>query len=163
MDSQPQSPIGNPPPACKTALGTPSSGGPPAVPPEVGTPNERDQTSSQAGQIEYARLWMQQSQLFWSRLQTAALLHSGVLVGWYKLRDAEPILNRGLLALGIFLSVFVVAIMVRDSQYMDKMKKLAGNTFPKTGKGAHYGRVCGFIIVLTFPVLELLLLVLGHF
>jgi hypothetical protein len=108
--------------------------------------------------IEYVKLWMQQSQLFWSRLQTAALLHSGVLVGWHSLPSTECVMKRGMLFLGIFLSVFLIAIMVRDGQYMEKLKALAGTDFPETGKAAPKGRMCGYIIVTTFPVIELFLL-----
>jgi hypothetical protein len=110
-------------------------------------------------EIEYARMWMQQSQLFWSRLQTAAILHSGVLAAWYKLPE-DSVLKTGVLCLGIFLSVFIIAIMVRDSQYMKEMRRRAGKSFPDTGKDAPHGRTCGYIIVSVFPIIELLILLL---
>lgn len=67
-------------------------------------------------------------------------------------------MKRGLLFLGIFLSVFLIAIMVRDEQYMEKLKELAGSSFPETGKTAPKGSMCGYIIVTTFLVVELFLL-----
>jgi len=47
-------------------------------------PSQREESElSNSEKLEYVKLWMQQSQLFWSRLQTATALHTGILVGWY--------------------------------------------------------------------------------
>ena len=111
--------------------------------------------------IEYLRAWSAHCQLFWSRLQTAAILHSGVLVGWYNLKNEHLLFKRGILFLGVFLSVFIISVMVRDAQYLKTLEKKCGETFPYTGHDFPKGRLCGFIIVITFPVIELLLLGLG--
>lgn len=121
--------------------------------------------------IEYVKLWMQQSQLFWSRLQTTSVLHSGVLIGWYKLEtDDKSDLKSMILLLGIWLSIFLIAIMYRDSQYMEAMKakakgfsmtnpnELKEDAFPHLNKNSLSGRACGYFIVATFPVVEIFLL-----
>ncbi len=108
--------------------------------------------------IEYLRAWSAHCQLFWSRLQTAAILHSGVLVGWYKLPENQPILKICILSLGVLLSIFVTAIMVRDAQYLTTLQKKCGDAFPLTGHDHPKGRMCGFILVSIFPIIELILL-----
>jgi hypothetical protein len=111
--------------------------------------------------LEYVKLWMQQSQLFWSRLQTVAALHTGVLLGWYKSRS-EVLLKMGILTVGMILSVLVFIVMLRDGFYMDRFAKLANasgeDLCPKIG-GRWIGRVCGllFVGILMFAELGLLI------
>lgn len=113
--------------------------------------------------IEYVKLWQVHSNLLWSRLQTVALLHTGVLVGWYNLqKESRWTLANLVLVFGLIVSVFVIAIMVRDSQYLDVLRRLSGDAFPTTNKSAPSGRGCGYLIVITLMVGELLLLLGLH-
>lgn len=109
-------------------------------------------------ELEYVKLWMQQSQLFWSRLQSAALLHTGILAGWYTIKNNHPRLGIGLLALGFAISFFLLFIMRRDGQYMDSIRNRAPNAFPWTGADAPNGRLCGMIIVGLLMLCELTLI-----
>ena len=110
-----------------------------------------------AQKIEYAKLWMTQSQLFWSRLQTAALLHSAVLAGWYGAKD-HPRMRMALLGLGIILSCLLMMLMGRDAHYMEEMRKRADETFPDPEKHHIPGRKCGFAIVIILTLAEVVLL-----
>lgn len=108
-------------------------------------------------QMEYTKLWVTLSTQLWSRLQSTAVLHSAVLLGWYKLKDTESGLKFGILLVGISISVLIITLMIRDSLYMKKIKDLAGETFP-TVKGGGTGRVCGILIVVAFAVAEVKLI-----
>ena len=94
-----------------------------------------------------------------SRLQTAALLQSGVFTAWYALKpkaDLIPVKN-GLLLTGFLVSVFIISIMVRDGQYMEVLKSRAGVIFPYTGKDAPKGRGCGLFIVVILAAADIAL------
>ena len=110
-------------------------------------------------EIEYLKLWMEQSKLFWSRLQSAAVLHTAVLAGWYTLGPTHPRLRCALLFLGLILSVFLLAIMVRDARYLDSLRgKVGALHFPYTGSDNPKGRDCGYIIVGILMVAEVALM-----
>jgi hypothetical protein len=50
--------------------------------------------------------------------------------------------------MGVAISGLLIAIMVRDGQYMDAMRdKATSDHFPATGKDAPSGRMCGYFIV----------------
>jgi len=114
--------------------------------------------------IEYVKLWMEQSRLYWSRLQTATALHTGVLVGWYYLqRDKDsPALALFLLCAGILLSILILVIMWRDTRYMDAMRKKAGeDVFPYPKCRLPIGGCCGALIIIFIMLAELCLLMIG--
>ncbi|MDO8609357.1 MAG: hypothetical protein Q7R95_02325 [bacterium] len=113
--------------------------------------------------IEYVNLWMQQSQLFWSRLQTATALHTGILVVWFYLSKDEDWswLSPFLLGLGIVLSSLILIIMWRDGKYMDAMKDKAGKeVFPHPKCKCPIGRFCAAIMLVILMVVEVCLLVM---
>lgn len=110
-------------------------------------------------QIEYLKLWNEQSKLFWSRLQTATVLHSGVLAGWYKLRQDNSSLQFFLLLIGSIVTMAILIIMYRDDQYMDKLRDLAGEYFPKVDS-TKLGRRCGYFIVGSIAFVELVIFAL---
>jgi len=123
------------------------------------TQQESNDEISAAVKIEYVKIWMQQSQLFWSRLQTISALQTGILVGWYKLAN-DPCLRIGILLMGIILSALILFIMRRDTKYMKKMEELAKNEFPTANdcKDAPTGRQCGYAIVAVLILADLILL-----
>lgn len=108
-------------------------------------------------EFEYLKLWQTHSRMLWSRLQTAALLHSGILVSWYTLhKDGRIRLAAGVLVFGVILSSFILAIMVRDTHYVDVLKNRAGAAFPTTNKSLS-GRLCAYLIVGTLMMAEIIL------
>jgi len=110
-------------------------------------------------QMEYVKLWKDHSGMFWSRLQTAALIHSGVLVAWYTSgRDGHTHLPYYILVLGILLGCCLLAAMIRDAQYMDVLRQRSGHTFPSTHKKRPAGRWSGYLIVVLPLLAEVLLL-----
>jgi uncharacterized membrane protein len=112
--------------------------------------------------IEYVKLWMEQSRLFWSRLQSVTALHTGVLAGWYIIKKDNNEwlwLAPFLLALGILLSAFILVIMCRDGQYMNAMRDKAGvDIFPHPNCRCPVGRVCGITMVLLLMAVEAVLM-----
>ena len=101
---------------------------------------------SEQKEIEYVKLWMEQSKLYWSRFQTIAAIQTGIYLSWWTVFSSSQINNRGfcfpISILGILLTAFVIAIMDRDAAYMDTMKDRAGDRFPETLKEAGTGRFC---------------------
>lgn len=71
---------------------------------------------SEQKEIEYLKLWMEQSKLFWSRLQIAITIHSGGLVGWYYLYGKNVLLGSIWLLIVVTLSFCLRQIMCRDSE-----------------------------------------------
>lgn len=101
--------------------------------------------------IEYEKLWMEQSKLFWSRLQTAALIQTAVFAAWYQLED--NILRNGVLILGGILLILVALIMWRDGSVSNIYKERIGikNHFP-------WGRLFGFMMIISLIFSNLVLL-----
>ncbi len=115
--------------------------------------------------IEYVKLWMEQGKLYWSRLQTATALHTGVLVGWYFLQKDMPCskLAPSLLVLGIWLSSLILLIMLGDARYWYALRDKAGEDvfpYPKCTRWP-IGGVCGALIIFSLMVAEICLLVCG--
>lgn len=76
--------------------------------------------------------WQAQSNLMWSRVQTASVIEAGTLAGWYKVwGDKHLGLALAVLLLGVGLLVVVSLLMHRDSQYMDACERVASNRIPK--------------------------------
>ncbi len=107
---------------------------------------------------DYVEHWMRQSELFWSRLQSATVLHSGVLIGWYQIKSKEVFLRAGILFFGIIISGFLIAIMARDADYMKRFRDICGIYFPHCEKGN--GRACAYWIIGILMGIELVLLTL---
>jgi len=105
--------------------------------------------------MEYVKVWMQQSALFWSRLQWVALLQTGVFTAWFNLRQlqGEPdviYLVVGILGIGGLLSLLLHRIMVRDAAYMEAMRQRAGlKVFPEPDpeESVPNGQKCAHSIV----------------
>ncbi len=104
---------------------------------------------------------MEQSKLFWSRLQTIAAIQTGVLVGWYKLPTDEQILKKGILILGLILSLLIAFIMRRDRKYMEKMHERAKPEFPEPDDcpDAPKGRDCAYAMLVVMMIADLILLI----
>lgn len=109
--------------------------------------------------MEYLNLWMQQSQLFWSRLQTATALHTAVLTGWYFIKPEEKILKISLLGIGIVISGLILRIMIRDSQYMEAMKEKSKDDLHWPPQSCFGGRRCGYLLVIVFIIIEFTLII----
>ena len=105
---------------------------------------------------DYVEHWMRQSELFWSRLQSATVLHSGVLIAWYQIHPSDKLLRLGVLLVGIIISLFLIGIMRRDAVYLDKIKDICGFCFPDCGKGL--ARLYAYLIVWTLIAVEIILI-----
>lgn len=104
------------------------------------------------GDFRYVDLWERRVQLFWSRLQTAAAIQTGVMVGWYFLiqeRKLEHSILAALLCIFGFLLLFQIhKIMKKDGDYIDAITKRAGDAFPSfIGSEGKEGRIAGLNIV----------------
>ena len=114
-------------------------------------------------ELEYVKLWMEQSKLFWSRFQTIAVIQTGVYVAWWNVLEVKD-KYRGLCfficVLGILLTVFALFIMKRDAAYMDSLAERAETRFPKTEKYKGVGRTCagsiGWILVASNIIMYIL-------
>lgn len=99
-------------------------------------------------ELEYVKLWMEQSKLFWSRLQSLAAIQTGSYVAWWTVLDSEK--NQGISffipILGVSLTGLIMAIMDRDAAYMETLKNDARESFPHTRRESGTGRLCGKFI-----------------
>lgn len=114
------------------------------------------------GDFRYVDLWERRIQLFWSRLQTATAIQTGVMIAWYFLiqerKFEHSVASLALIVFGIILHWKILVIMQKDSEYIDAMTKKAGDCFPsyfgsnnKEGRGAGRSiiRYCiGFLVIL---------------
>ena len=92
---------------------------------------------------EAVKFWREQSNLMWSRIQTAAVVEAGGLTGWYYLFFKETSFGFwvSLLILGFsgILLLILSVLMRRDAQYMDHCGKIAGNKLPRPTKKPLFG------------------------
>lgn len=116
---------------------------------------------SKSVEMEYVKLWMQQSTLFWGRLQTAALIQTGMLAAWYQLSSQDKFrdLQFGILVVGGVLSVVLQIILVRDAQFMKRMASLAGSAFPAVKSCPGLGQACGFGLIWALIVTDVMLFI----
>jgi hypothetical protein len=69
-----------------------------------------------------ASLWMNHSNLLWSRLQTASVIEGGALTAAYAIHDLHKYWAALLLIVAMLLLLAVLFLMMRDTQYMDAFK-----------------------------------------
>ncbi len=85
---------------------------------------------------EAVKFWREQSNLMWSRIQTAAVVEAGGLTGWYHLffKNTHFGFFSSLAVLGLsgLLLLVISVLMKRDAQYMDRCGEIAGNKLPRT-------------------------------
>ena len=105
--------------------------------------------------MQYVTLWAQQSQLFWSRQQTLALIHTGLIGAWYFARDEWYHLFAPIF--GTILSIPLAVIMYRDTQYMSALEVKAGGCFPNVGKPNYSARGAALCILGTLVFAQILL------
>lgn len=102
-------------------------------------------------ELEYVKLWMEQSKLFWSRLQTAAAIQTGTFVGFYKISTSDKVgihfLNYPLLTLAIGLLVLIIRIMMKDAEYSDALARSSGFSFPAPENRNRAGKYSGYCIM----------------
>ena len=100
-------------------------------------------------QIEYLKLWMEQSKLYWSRLQTSAAIETGILLAWWQIKDAKEHawLNIPLLILGSVLHCCILAILERDGAYVDVLREYSNRAFPVTKRAEGCGRTCAQMMI----------------
>jgi len=99
------------------------------------------------------QLWMHQSNLFWSRIQTAIAIQGAIIGAWYLLfKDNGPLkpLSHFVLLGGVSLSIGLILIMSRDKEYLDKFSTSAiwenKEINPGVAKGVG-GANCGVLMV----------------
>ena len=92
---------------------------------------------------EAVKFWREQSNLMWSRIQTAAVVEAGGLTGWYHLffKDTPFGFCSSLVMLGFsgILLLVLSVLMRRDAQYMDRCGEIAGNKLPRTTQKPLFG------------------------
>ena len=102
-------------------------------------------------------LWIHQSNLLWSRLQTISAIQVGTFAGWYFLREKEPCLSNSLLILTTILLVLFVPIFYRDIYYLKRFSIEAEKN--KTGiKKIIRGRHVPYLLLLILGVSNVLLI-----
>lgn len=104
-------------------------------------------------------LWIHQSNLLWSRLQTISAIQVGVFTGWYFLRGSELWLANCLLGFAIALLILFIFVMRRDIQYMDGFGATIIDALPS--KPVLRGRVSAYILLSVLGLANLLLLILS--
>ena len=111
----------------------------------------------------FSRLWSNQVNLFWSRIQTASAIEAGTLGGAYSLwKSQHPIFVLLLLVLAIWLLVLVWLMMTRDIDYQDAFRKLAKiDLVPGLPKGRWVGYISVWTLIIVNGFLFLCVLMSG--
>ncbi len=98
---------------------------------------------------DWMAAWNNQNNLFWSRLQTAALIVTGAFTAYYNLEDEEA--GLAVLCFSGTLTLLLFWIVVRDIVYLNKIQKRlsTNNDFdPPTGaKFIYSGRLFACLIM----------------
>jgi hypothetical protein len=102
------------------------------------------------------QIWIHQSNLLWSRLQTITAIQVGAFTGWYFLREKNLCMANGLLGLAILLIICVGFLMYRDTRYMDHfgstiLPSSIRNAFPR-------GRDVGYFLLGVLALSNVILL-----
>jgi hypothetical protein len=122
---------------------------------------------SDPAKLEYAKMWMEQSKVMWSRLQFIHLMHVGVWAGWFTLvyNRFPPYASETVLALGPIFSIFFAIIISRDGKYMDELRTLSDGAVPqiKTLCFIPNGRRCAYLILIVLSILEIATIVFSRF
>ena len=81
-------------------------------------------------------LWINQSNLLWSRLQTASAIEAGSLAAAYNILPSHKCWSVALLIAASLLLFGVLLLMMRDVQYLDAIRKYtaADVVIPKPAK-----------------------------
>jgi hypothetical protein len=92
---------------------------------------EKTKPSGENANIQQAALniWIEQSKLLWSRLQTASVIEGATLAGWYQVRTVG-LLPQIVLVFGTLLLFILALIMRRDVAYLCAAKRKAGDLLP---------------------------------
>jgi small-conductance mechanosensitive channel len=119
---------------------------------------------SEHKELEYVKLWMEQSKLFWSRLQIAITIHSGGLVGWYYLHEKNIWMGSMWLLIVVTLSYCLREIMHRDAA-IKKCFALKTNFFKEyhEGKAEHEKNIGTNIAISALNLLMLIEILLMLF
>ena len=106
------------------------------------------------------QIWIHQSNLLWSRLQTISAIQVGAFTGWYFLRGKDLWLANSLLILTILLLILFVPIFYRDIYYLKKFR--IEDEKKKTGvKRFIRGRYAPYALLIILGISNLLLLFLA--
>jgi len=83
-------------------------------------------------QDQIVSLWINHTNLLWSRLQTASAIEAGVLAAAYQIHDLHKYWASILLIVAVLLLIGVLLLMTRDVQHLDAFKKSSddGNAIP---------------------------------
>ncbi len=100
------------------------------------------------------QLWIHQSGLLWSRLQTVSAIQVGAFTGWYFLRGIEVGLSTLLMALALLLTLFMSGIVCRDIAYLDAFGSSIKAQVPK---GRISGRGCAYALLVLLLLSNLIL------
>jgi hypothetical protein len=123
-------------------------------------PQEAKMNKAKMHEDDVLSFWRAQSELMWSRVQTASVIEAGTLAGWYKvLGDKHLVLAPAILGLGALLLVVVSLLMRRDSQYMDACETVAPNRIPEPNSAflGLSGRKLAFALPLLLGICNLIL------
>ena len=106
-------------------------------------------------------LWKFQSQLMWSRTQTAAIIEAGTLAGWYKLFEEKHLLiAQFLLGFGAIIIIGILILMKRDSQFLDRIRDENEQEIPRPSDPIFglAGRRVAFILLYFIAICNLILI-----
>lgn len=99
-----------------------------------------------------ALLWINQSNLFWSRLQTVSAIEAGTLAAVYTLwNDKHKIILILISILAIWLLCLVGLLMTRDEKYL---KLFEAPALIKRPDGILKGRDVGYLILFSLMVIN---------
>lgn len=119
--------------------------------------------SSDWARMEYAKLWMEQSKLMWSRLQFIHLVHVAVLGSWFYLwLETCPVFFQvSILFIGLYVSQYIDIILQRDAAYMDKLRDLSIKAVPELTilKEFPNGSMCATRILCFLCILEVSMII----
>lgn len=111
-------------------------------------------------ETNYAELWREQSKLLWSRLQTALILNSAILAGWWKVRS-DIYYGNLILVFGIVVSVLLGLIFLRDREVLNnfamtarELKHVVDYGKPRF-HGSNYGAILIFVPFVIYSILLL--------
>ncbi len=89
----------------------------------------RNKMTDDQKHFEYLKLWSEQSKLFWSRLQTLTAFNVAVFAGWWSAKEIKNIAI-GILVMGLIFNLSILVTILRDADYMEKLKKCSWSVFP---------------------------------
>lgn len=121
--------------------------------------------SNQVPPAEFLRAWLQQSALFWSRLQTLTVISAATFASWFALFcRGHHLLARATLFLALIVVFIIGAVMLRDRQFMEFFKSKCPELLVSELKPVVHGQLLAGILIIMLLLALLTLLAFGeHF